>query len=277
MKAEYKPLVSIALTTYNGGKLIIEQIDSILKQTYQNFELVISDDGSNKETIDILNTYTQKNKKIKWYRSKLQRGYVKNTQNAISLCKGKIIFLCDQDDIWYAEKIEKHVECYRDETIKWVYNRLIITDAISNPIGKIEDTMPDYYRQKNMLENIWGSCIGGAMTSYRSEIIKKAMPIPDYAPAHDSWIQLIIYPAKPFFVNQVLQTYRQHENNQIGLKFKTKGEIMKLETQAIKDNYHRLKSLSLESRLSISKRIYFTTIYILKKLREFYRSTFSRA
>ena len=88
----FNPLVSIALTTYNGGKLIREQIDSLLAQTYTNFEIVISDDGSNEETIQILNEYAQTDPRVRWSRSPLGRGYVNNTQNAISLCKGEIIF-----------------------------------------------------------------------------------------------------------------------------------------------------------------------------------------
>jgi len=85
---EYKPLVSVALTTFNGGQLIKEQIDSLLNQTYQNFEIVISDDGSEQETIDILNSYMVADDRIRWLRSPLELGYRKNTENAVSLCKG---------------------------------------------------------------------------------------------------------------------------------------------------------------------------------------------
>ncbi len=265
---EYKPLVSIALTTFNGGPLIKEQVDSLLAQTYQNFEIVISDDGSDKETLDILNAYTAADSRIRWSRSPLERGYRKNTENAVSLCKGEIIFLCDQDDTWYPERVALHVKEYLDPNIMWVFNRLVITDSINNPIGYIEDTLPDYYRHKTMLENIWGTCIGGAMTSYRAEIIKKALPIPSYAPAHDSWIQLAIYPAKSKFINKVLQTYRQHDRNQVGMSIKPdKESLQKLEQQAISDNYLRLQKYSKERHLALWKRLYFIVVYFIKKLR----------
>lgn len=265
---KYNPLVSVALTTFNGGYLIKEQVDSLLKQTYQNFEIVISDDGSDQETIDILNNYAKLDNRIRWSRSPLERGYRKNTENAISLCKGEIIFLCDQDDTWYQERLSLHVEEYSDPSVMWVFNRLVITDSENNPTGYIEDTLPDYYRHKSMLENVWGSCIGGAMTSYRSEIVKKAMPIPSYAPAHDSWIQLAIYPAKSKFINRVLQTYRQHDHNQVGMSAKPDKEaLQKLELQAISDNYSRLLRYSKEKHLAVWKRLYFITVYFLKKLR----------
>lgn len=267
-KFEYKPFVSIALTTFNGGSLIKEQVDSLLAQTYQNFEIVISDDGSEQDTLDILNAYVAQDKRISWSRSPLERGYRKNTENAVRLCKGEIIFLCDQDDTWYPERVALHVAEYSDPNVMWVFNRLIITDSTNNPIGYIEDTLPDYYRHKTMLENVWGTCIGGAMTSYRTEVVKKALPIPLYAPAHDSWIQLAIYPAKSKFIDKVLQTYRQHDRNQVGMSTKPdKESLQKLEQQAIADNYLRLQKYAKERHLALWKRSYFILVYFLKKLR----------
>ena len=264
----YNPLVSIALTTFNGRHFIKEQIDSILAQTYQNFEIVISDDGSDKETIDILNAYVAQNSRVRWSRSPLERGYRKNTENAISLCRGEIIFLCDQDDTWYPERLQLHVNAYKDSSVQWVFNRLVITDSINNPIGYIEDTLPDYYRHKTMLENVWGSCIGGAMTSYRAECIKKALPIPSYAPAHDSWIQFAIFPAKSIFIDKVLQTYRQHNNNQVGMAVATDMEAKKqLEEESILANYYRLKMYAREPHLQIWKRGFVLIVYYLKKIR----------
>jgi len=266
--APYNPLVSVALTTFNGAELIKEQIDSLLAQTYQNFEIVISDDGSEQETIDILNAYVAQDARIRWSRSPLERGYRKNTENAVSLCKGEIIFLCDQDDTWYPERLALHVEAYNDPSVMWVFNRLVITDKNNNPIGYIEDTLPDYYRHKTMLDNVWGSCIGGAMTSYRAEIIKKTLPIPSYAPAHDSWIQFAIYPAKFAFIDKVLQTYRQHDRNMIGMKAEPDAEALKKnERQAIADNYMRLLRYSSEKHLPLWKRAFVLGVYILKRAR----------
>lgn len=267
---DYRPFVSIALTTYNGGDLIREQIDSILAQTYPYFELVISDDGSDEKTIAILNEYANNDARVSWSRSPLARGYVKNTENAIALCTGEILFLCDQDDTWYPEKVEKHVERYRDPSVSWVYNRLVITDAAGNEIGYLEDTLPDYYRHKTMLENAWGSCIGGAQTSYRAALVKKAMPADPYAPAHDSWIQLAINPLRGTFVNQILQTYRQHGANEVGVRTFTREQEIEREVRAIRENIRYLRSLAGNSRLPFWKRSFFFFAYIAKKTRAFF-------
>lgn len=268
----YEPLVSIALTTFNGGDLLREQLESILTQTYKNFEVVISDDGSESYTMDVIHEYCEKDKRFSWSRSSLERGFRKNTENAINLCHGEIIVLCDQDDVWFKNKLQKHVDVYKDPKVMWAFNKCILTDSAGNKIGYLEDTLPDYYRHKNILENAWGSCIGAAQTSYRSELIKKALPIPLYCLAHDSWIQLAIYPAKPFFIDEYLNTYRQHQGNMIGLKFDDDPILFKTrEKEAVEGNLKYLKLLISNTSLSFPKRVFIALVYIAKLIRRFFR------
>lgn len=275
--SEYSPLVSIALTTFNGGDLLRQQLDSILLQTYRNYEVIMSDDGSGPETVAILNEYCSKDKRFKWSRSPLERGYRKNTENAVRLCSGEIIILCDQDDVWFSNKIQSHVDAYRDPSVMWAFNRFVFTDSEGNETGYIEDVIPDYYRHKTILENVWGTCIGAAQTSYRADVIKKALPIPEYCPAHDSWIQLAIYPAKPFFIDKVVNTYRQHNSNQIGMKSEVNlEESKKREKIAIADNYYRLRKYASEKHLQLWKRIFLIFVYYLKCIRLTIRKLFGR-
>ncbi len=271
MKREFNPFVSIALTTYNGVKYLRQQLDSLLNQTYKNFEIVISDDGSNKETISILNEYANKDARLRWSQSPYERGFIKNTQNAILLCKGEIIFLCDQDDVWYNDKVRLRIDAYRDSSVMWVYNRLVLVDESGNKaVGYLEDTINDYYEKGRMKLRYytWGSCIGGAMTSYRASILYKAMPIGKYAPAHDSWIQLAIFPAKSFFIDKILQVYRLHGGNEVGWgKKKSPEEIRETENRAISENMRYLKHLPKNKNLQLWKRIFFFAVYQIKALR----------
>ncbi len=269
---EYNPLVSIALTTFNGRNLLREQLDSILIQTYKNYEVVMSDDGSESDTVAILNEYCDKDKRFRWSRSPLERGFRKNTENAISLCKGEIIILCDQDDVWFPNKIQAHVDAYKDPTVMWAFNKCVLTNEEGEKTGYIEDIMPDYYRHKTILENAWGTCIGAAQTSYRTDLLKSVMPIPEYCLAHDVWIQLAIYPAKPYFIDEVTNTYRQHQNNMIGLSITDDPVIFKeRESAAIAGNLKQLRLLSTNPTLSIWKRVYLKTAYIAKLIRRLWR------
>lgn len=266
----YEPFVSVALITHNGKEVLRKQLDSIIDQTYSNFEIVISNDGNDSGTIAILNEYTNKDKRIRWSRNPLPAGYMNNIQNAISLCKGEIIFLCDQDDIWFKDKIALHVDAYKDPSVYWVYNKLVLTDQNGKETGYLEDTLPDYYSKNRMhlLYYTWGSCIGGAMTSYRASLLHKVMPIGKYSHGHDSWIQLAIFPKKAFFIDKVLQTYRQHGGNSVGWgKALSKEEFVRNEKQAISDNFRYLKELSKNKTISMWKRSLFSTVYVLKRIR----------
>lgn len=102
------PLVSIVIPSYNQAKYIAYNLDSILGQTYSNFEVLFIDDGSTDTTAEILKNYTAKDSRIKYF-------YQKNSERAvarsygISLSQGKYLCLVDSDDTWVSDKLEKQV------------------------------------------------------------------------------------------------------------------------------------------------------------------------
>ena len=99
---------SVALCTYNGASYIQEQIESILNQTMPVDEIVVCDDGSTDNTIHIIQEIaTSVTGKIRLIKNPTNLGLCTNFINAISLCKGDIIFLSDQDDVWHKNKVEK--------------------------------------------------------------------------------------------------------------------------------------------------------------------------
>lgn len=258
--------VSIALATYNGERFLGEQLDSLLTQTYSNFEIVISDDASTDSTHKILDEYQKKDKRIKWTVNPNPNGFIKNFEHAISLCKGEVIFLCDQDDVWYENKIAEHVKIYKDKNIKWVYNEVRLIDTDGAGIGCLSDKIHNYYTPKKLLHYTWGSCTLGCATSYRSDLIWGIWPADKYAPGHDSWIQLAIFPAKSFHIRKVLQDYRQHENNVFGLR-----DSVQDERNAISGNLRYLRSLVKNDRLQFWERAFFVLVLVGKKSRTLLR------
>lgn len=101
-------MISVALCTYNGEQFIKKQLDSIINQTISVDEIVICDDGSTDSTISIVKEIasTQKNIAFQIIINEKNIGVRKNFEKAIRICKGDFIFLSDQDDIWYPEKVE---------------------------------------------------------------------------------------------------------------------------------------------------------------------------
>ncbi|MBE4896318.1 glycosyltransferase, partial [Enterobacter cloacae complex sp. P16RS2] len=96
--------VDIALATFNGEKYIREQIESIQKQTYSNWRLLISDDCSTDSTIAIIKELMQNDRRINIVNESRQGGVIKNFNKALMHTTAEYILLCDQDDIWPSER-----------------------------------------------------------------------------------------------------------------------------------------------------------------------------
>lgn len=94
------------MATFNGGRYLREQLDSILNQLTLEDELIISDDGSTDETCQIIKEYTQLDNRIKFVEGP-RKGVIANFNHAIQQSKGDIIFLADQDDVWLPNKVAK--------------------------------------------------------------------------------------------------------------------------------------------------------------------------
>lgn len=99
-------LISVAMATYNGERFLKEQLDSLYFQTRIPDEIFVSDDGSQDGTVDILEQYHKKYG-LKYVVNKQPLGVNKNFEQAIRSCNGDYIIICDQDDIWFPNKIEK--------------------------------------------------------------------------------------------------------------------------------------------------------------------------
>ncbi len=275
--SQYGIFVSIAMPTFNSEKYIRQQVDSLLNQTYRNFELVISDDLSKDTTPQILDKYVKHDSRVRWSSNPHPNGCAGNFERVMGHCKGEIIFLCDSDDTWDPKKLELHMNEYRkDKKVAWVYNRSVLTDIHNNPIGYIEDSSPNYYTKRTLLENTWGSCIGGAHMSFRAKYMNRVLPFDKAAGAHDPWIQVVLYPRKAVFIDKVLQTYRQHGNNDTGWSKEpikiSDEEYKKKEGVAIANNLARLKTYSKNKQFELWKRILFFMLYRLKIIRRTIKS-----
>ncbi len=260
------PLISITLATYNGEKFLEQQLDSLLGQTYRNLEIVISDDNSTDRTPEILRRYAQRDKRIVLTVNQFGRGVIENFTSAIRLAKGDIIFFCDQDDIWYKEKVAQHVAAYADPHVQWVYNEVQLINELGEKIGLLTDRLPDYWTRRKLLYYTWGSCVLGCATSYRAKCIRDLWPADKNAPGHDSWIQLAIYPARSWYIPKILQDYRQHSTNVVGFTVEEKFNI-DVEKKAIANNLEYLKSLIRNDRLQLWKRFFFWVVLRVKNIR----------
>lgn len=201
-------MISVCMATYNGESYIEEQISSILPQLSSNDELIISDDGSKDNTIDIIKKINDN--RIKIHINEGRHGYVHNFGNALSKAKGDYIFLSDQDDIWMPNKIEKCCSQLKEHII--VNHNSMLVDKFGNSLGV------DFYSivkpKSGYWQTIWQNRYCGANMAFRKELLNYALPFPGNTPAHDIWIALIAEKhGKTIFDDTCLIKYRRHSNN----------------------------------------------------------------
>lgn len=212
--------LSIALTTYNGEKYLSKQIDSILNQTYSDFELVVSDDCSKDNTWNILLNYAKRDNRIKIYQNKQNLGFVKNFENAVSLCSGEFIALSDQDDIWKDNHLEILLNNLRDSSAS--VGNADIMDSFDKIGSDLLSDRDSYFVNGNNLDKLfrilfYGNPFQGTSALYKRELFKYAFPIPNKVEYHDAWFSAFACCLKGLdYTFDVVTHYRIHGNNSSG-------------------------------------------------------------
>ena len=214
--------VSVLLSTYNGKKYLKQQLDSLFKQTYANFDIIVRDDNSKDESIEILKSY---NVELMSYGKNIGPKGSFSTLLEYSLAKSSQYFMfCDQDDLWEADKIEKTLKKMQSLESKFgnipllVHTNLEVVDEDLQTIDKsfwhfeqINPNMNDF--NKLLVQNT----ITGCTVMINRKLAELAMPIPDEAIMHDWWLGLIASKfGKISHLDKALIKYRQHAQNSIG-------------------------------------------------------------
>ncbi len=128
-------LVSIITPSYNSAPFIAETINSILNQTYSNWELLITDDCSTDNTIEIVKQYIEKDSRVKLFQLDKNQGAGICRNNSIKEAKGKYIAFCDSDDLWMPQKLEKQLAFMEQKDCTLSYSSYMTCDEESNITG----------------------------------------------------------------------------------------------------------------------------------------------
>ena len=204
-----KTKISVAMATYNGEKYIKEQIDSILKNLSPSDELVISDDGSTDNTMNIIKSYNDNRIKII---EGPRQGLKANFNNAIKNTNGDIIFLSDQDDLWYENKVNEIRKIFDTKDYILIQHDARVIDEKGNVIF---DSFAKHRNVKNgIIKNLIKNSYHGCCIAFRKELKKYIIPIPNNIYLHDQWIGMIAeLEGKTLFFNKKLMDYKRHTNN----------------------------------------------------------------
>lgn len=210
-------MISIALTTYNGEQFISEQIDSILNQTWTDFELIICDDCSNDSTFEILKKYAQIDHRIKVFKNEKNLGFLKNFEKAILLCSGEYIALSDQDDIW----LDNHLEVLINNIANYslIGGNAILVDSNNSELGiTLLQSLPVDYIPESQTDFefhlLHENFLQGAAILFKKDLVEKALPFPQGIKFHDWWLSLVACSDKGItYIDTPILRYRQHSSN----------------------------------------------------------------
>lgn len=197
---------------YNGESYIAPQIHSILDQLGPLDEIVVVDDCSRDESVQIVNTFDDP--RIRLLRNDTNLGILGTFERALRESTGDILFLSDQDDVWRADKVERVVSIFEsDPAITMVVSDAQVIDGAGNV------TAHSFFSQRGafsagLVQNLVKNKYLGCTMAFRRKVLGCFLPIPKDVPMHDMWFGLLnqIY-GRTAFLNQPLISYRRHACN----------------------------------------------------------------
>ena len=135
------PHVSVLIPTYNGEEFVGDAIESVLAQTFDDFELLIVDDASTDDTIGVAESYDDD--RIVVHRSEENLGIARNMNRAVGLADGELLAFLDQDDLWKAEKLKRHVDAHSASGAAVVYSNVDIVTLTDRRIERVRPPRPE--------------------------------------------------------------------------------------------------------------------------------------
>lgn len=215
-----KDKVMVLISTYNGEKYLEELLDSVLKQKNVDVDILIRDDGSTDNTINIIKKYAQKESNIEFFVGK-NIGYAKSFWNLIKKTYNyKYYAFCDQDDIWQNNKLEQAVKMINDystEDIPILYTSNVI--SVNNNMEIISHNAFNCKKTLNIYESFQKSILPGCTFVFNDNAAQILKKYDGYMESHD-WAAYTIVTTfgKVLYDTDSYIYYRIHENNTIGKK-----------------------------------------------------------
>ncbi|WP_271901445.1 glycosyltransferase [Limosilactobacillus reuteri] len=219
--------VIIMMATFNGEKYLSEQLDSLINQSYINWELIVSDDNSQDNTVKILEEYQKRDPRIvKILHNEKVHGPFANYFNVMSYVKKikkdyQFFFYCDQDDVWTKDKIEIQIESLKGKSSEpaFCYSDLEICDMNCKSLG---DRMSNHintqfyknpYNEFLKEQYVWGTAMAHNKKLWDLILIEDVGKVKNLI-SHDSYISryAAVY-AKIQYISKPLVNYRRVGNN----------------------------------------------------------------
>lgn len=251
-----KPLISVIVTTSNRKKLLKETIDSILNQTFKEFELIVIDNYSDYDFFKLINSFNDK--RIAPFQNHNNGIIAVNRNFGIKKAKGEYIAFCDDDDLWFPDKLIEILHCFSiDKSIGMVTSKEVIIDELSNDTGR---TTQEWINESQFLtyRDLFLKNAG----SPSATIIKKACitdvgyfdesAIMNRVEDYDFWLRFVLK-HRLYYLNKMLGGFRVHSSSASILDDKQLLNAHRILLKSFKDQKREVYSFKKEAKKRIRK------------------------
>ncbi len=209
-------LISVIIPCYNAGEYLSSAVESVINQTHRDIEIIAIDDCSTDETLKTLQSFAEKDDRLKVVRNAENLGLIRTLNKGIDLAHGEFIARMDHDDICLPQRLERQLAEFRqDETLELVSCRWIVINEKGRALHK---NLPRTFTTKsNLFESFFGPPFGHPTVMMRTATVKKyyyrftetTKHIEDY----DLWSRMLLGGIKTRVMNEVLMKYRSFSEN----------------------------------------------------------------
>ena len=227
------PLVSIIMPCYNAERYIAQSIESVLAQTYPNWELLITDDCSTDKSVEIISKYSKTDDRINVLVPDEHQGIAKTRNMSISRARGRFVAFLDSDDVWYSEKLEKQVNFMLENNLAFTYSSYEVIDCQGNSKNRIVKDAGVMSYKKYLRNTI--ICCGTVMLD-RDKIGDFLTPIIATSEDMSLWLKIMKRGYDAYPVPGPLHKYRITPGSASSNKFKAACDVWRV--------YRKIEKLS---------------------------------
>ena len=239
------PTVSIITPLHNSSKFISETIQSVLNQTYRDWEMIIVDDCSTDDSAEIVESFAEKDERIKLYHLKVNSGAAVARNTAIEKAKGRYIAFLDSDDLWTTTKLEEQISFMIKNNHSFTFTAYNKIDEKGKKFGEIN--VPTKVNYNDLLKTCSIGCLTAIYDS--KELGKIYMPLIRKRQDYGLWLRILKITPFAYAINKPLANYRVRTGSLSGNKIKAAKYQWKI--------YREIEKLTI-----IKSTWYFTTYFI---------------
>lgn len=209
-------LVSVIMPTYNCAKFIVETLDSIKAQTYENWEVVIVDDCSKDNTKEIVDAYIAADPRIKYHCLEVNSGAAVARTKAMELAEGEYMAFCDSDDLWMPDKLERQLAFMKENGYAFTCTAYEQINEETQPLNRVIKTV----KKTNYNRLLLDCPVGNSSVMYSVKQMGK-FEVPNIRKRNDDalWLQMLKKEKYIYGMPDVLMRYRIRSNSISSNKF----------------------------------------------------------